>query len=333
MVDDVVQSIVRRLLLLVLVLSGCRPALEFNSSNMTPDQMLNRATLVFVGTIESQTFINWPMSPVPGEHSRFWMVLLRRVRVEAIARGAEPNNVIDVYEIFWTGGANGDWNATQNGGRYLFLVRKEGGRYHVVRDWWRSIFDVGSGKHDRFPLNDSHSIWERFALLQYWVQPGWRPSFPTWTHNDPGMALGLWRQVKILRGLSRHSDPELRASACKALFLKGRSQDECYETLQSERRSDELELSRRWEGDAAQRWAIDLATKHQSFVMDELRLFTTVNNRKMREHFCAEFQRAFPGDKDNGCPADKPPPATMVTADGDVQMDSNTTWSPSRRAR
>jgi hypothetical protein len=58
--------------------------------------------------------------------------------------------------------------------------------------------------------------------------------------------------------------------------------------------------------------------------MDGARLFTAVSNRSLRTRFCREFQRRFPDDRDNGCPADRPPPATIVTKDGDVPL--NGSW-------
>src|ERR1700730_4940436 len=168
---------------------------------MTADQLLNRATLVFIGTIESQTLVNWPFLQTPGEDASRWGVLDRRVKIEAIARGTEQQKLIDVYEIYGKGPASGDWNDTESEGRYLFLVRREGNRYHVVRDWWRSVFPIRSGKHDRFPLDASSPVWERVGLLQYWLQPGWIPEFLSEDHHiDPGNALGPWRRAKLLRG-------------------------------------------------------------------------------------------------------------------------------------
>ena len=41
-----------------------------------------------------------------------------------------------------------NWNSTHNGQRDLFLVRVENQRYHVVRDWLRSIYPVtAAGPH------------------------------------------------------------------------------------------------------------------------------------------------------------------------------------------
>jgi len=319
---------------MVLLLTGCGPGLQFDKSpTMTAGQMLDRATLVFVGVIERQIFVNWPFLTVPGEDSNNWRVLNRRVRVEAIALGKEPRKVIDVYEIFAIGGATGDWNSTQNDGRYLFLVRLENGRYHVVRDWWRSIFPIGSGKHDRFPLDSSRTVWERAALLQFWVGSGYRPAFPANNHLDPGRALGRWRLSKLLRGLLRHPDPRLRLAACETLLLWGRSQDECYDQLDPRRRTqrgeywngvvpaDEWSGNRSWEKELALRdWESLLARKTDAGIIDEMKLFTTVNNRELRQKFCQLFQQEFPNDHDNGCPADQPPPATIVTEDGDIPL-------------
>jgi hypothetical protein len=129
---------------------------------MTPEYMLDRATLVFVGVIEHQTYESWPgfqaYRPVDEEDQRWigcWRVLRRQVRVEFVIRGSESRKVVPVYEISWTCGATGDWNATGDGERALFLVREENGRLHVVRDWHRSIFPVTTGLKTRLPLNES----------------------------------------------------------------------------------------------------------------------------------------------------------------------------------
>ncbi len=43
-----------------LLLAGCGPGLEFNPSEMTPEQMLNRSSHVFVGVIKRQQIDSWP---------------------------------------------------------------------------------------------------------------------------------------------------------------------------------------------------------------------------------------------------------------------------------
>ena len=57
-----------------------------------------------------------------------------------------------------------------------------------------------------------------------------------------------------------------------------------------------------------------------SQAINELRLLTTINNFALRQEFCVKFQRRFPQDNENGCPADRPPPATVVTQDGDIPL-------------
>jgi hypothetical protein len=53
---------------------------------------------------------------------------------------------------------------------------------------------------------------------------------------------------------------------------------------------------------------------------DSRRLLTTVNVRELRAKICRLYEREYPGDKDTGCPADRPPPATIVTEHGDVPL-------------
>jgi hypothetical protein len=313
---------VRWLLAAVLWLSGCGSGLQFNVQNLTADQLLDRATLVFTGTIERQTLVNWPFLRVPGQDAAEWRVLDRRVRIEVVARGQENRKLIDTYEI--TSGAGR--NLTENQHRYLFFVRPEGNRYHVVLDWKRCIFPIESGKHDRLPLDDSRSLWERIALLQYWVQPGWSPAFlRDNSAMDPGRTLGQWRRAKLLRGLLHHPDSRVRVAACDSLIRWGQAQDECrtppsayYNGLEP---SEEWRWNRRWENTFSRNeWKPSLSRKNDPGAMDYLKLFTTINNRQLREEYCRLFLREFPNDHDNGCPADQPPPATIVTINGDVPL-------------
>jgi hypothetical protein len=324
----------RWLLVTALLLTGCGPGLKFDKSQMAADQMLDRASLVFVGVIERHIVLSWPFLSIPGEDSKYWRVVDMRVRIEAIARGEERRKVVDVYEFVWVGGTSGDWNLTQDNHRYLFLVRLENGRYHVVRDWWRSIFPIGSGGHDRFPLDSSRPLWERATLLQLWVAPGWNPGMIVGgAHLDPGQALGPWRLIKLLRGFLRYPDGRLRVAACESLLIWGRSQDECYDQLDSGSiiqrgtywngvsPAEEWSGNRRWEKEfAEQDWERLRASKNDRVTLDEMKLFTTVSNPEVRRKFCRLFGAEFPDDHDNGCPADQPLPATIVTADGDVPL-------------
>ena len=130
---------------------------------MTPQDQLSRARLVFIGVIQKHQFDSRPFFHlnIPGDdpsNAKYWKVLRREVRVETVLRGVEPRKLVDVYEIFWTGGTTGNWNSTHDGDRDLFLVRVENRRYHVVRDWRRSIYPVTSGPHSRMPLDESHPL-------------------------------------------------------------------------------------------------------------------------------------------------------------------------------
>ncbi len=302
---------------------GCGPGLVFNQSqDMTRDQMLARADHVFVGVIENQAYETWPFLHVPGQETRNWRVLRRRLRVEMVLRGAEPRRSVDICEISWIRGTSGDWNSTQDGERDLFMVRIENGRYHVVRDWWRSIFPLYSGKHDRLPLDDSHPFWERIGLLSWWLGEG--HSQGSLYRHDPGSALGLWRTAKIARGLLRNPEREMRVEGCQTLVFIGRFQDDCWDQLSPEDRatwSDHgVSPAERFvhadEGHAMDQWDWAVATND----IDTMRLLTTANRPHLRREFCRLFARRFPNDHDNGCPADRPPPATIVTQDGDVPL-------------
>src|ERR1017187_567231 len=89
----------------LMLLSGCGPGLVFNSSNfMSPDEMLARASHVFVGVIQKHEFESWPffrlrtLGADPFD-PKYWRILRREVRVEMVLRGVEPRKVINIYEI------------------------------------------------------------------------------------------------------------------------------------------------------------------------------------------------------------------------------------------
>ncbi len=283
--------------------------------------MLDRASHIFIGVIEKQEFENWLFLRVPGDNSSYWKVLRRKVRVENVLRGVEPRKTIDIYEIFWTGGASGDWNLTQDNRRYLFLTRIENGRYHVVRDWWRSIFRIYSGKHDRLPLAENHPFWERIGLLTWWPRQEQDLGDPN--RMDPGQSLGLWRTAKLARGLVRNPERGTRVFGCQVLILMGQWQDECWEQLSQEDRAiwsehglipaDQIPQGN--QGYAMKEWVRAAGSD-----TDMMRLLTTVNNPALRRQFCRLFTQRFPADHDNGCPAAQPPPATIVTEDGDIPL-------------
>jgi hypothetical protein len=315
-----------------LILASCS-RLERNTGEMTPEQILQRSTHLFIGVIEKHEFPNRLLFRVSGEDAGRWKVVNMRVHLEMVLRGSESRPVVDVYEAFPTGGVTGDWNSTQNNRRYLFPVRLENGRYHVVRDFLRSIYPVYSGRHSRLPLDDSRPFWERFALLQWWVQPDHSHAFGQTMHTDPGWVLGTWRMAKVLRGLFRHPDSEVRLAACEDLLHMSSAQDECWNTLSSRDQQslnqfwnvipaqDSWNQNRSFERRARQIWdSIGASAKLSSDEIDELRLFTTINNSQLRWEFCKRFQERFPQDTDNGCPADRPPPATIVTQDGDTPL-------------
>jgi len=305
------------------------------SRSQSRDEMLSRASHVLIGVIESHNWESWPFFrvSVPSDvgEAKYWKVLRRRLRVETVLRGSESRKSIDVYEVFWTGGASGDWNATHDGERALFLVRVEDGYYHVVQDWSRSIFTVTSGSHSRLPLDDSRPLWERIALMN-WLIPrsdtAMRITYPYFRLNDPGGALSLWRTVKLLRGLLRHPSAGVRVPACRELLVfVGWGQDECWEMLSDEERthlhdggyfccsSAQVAQSRAKDQERGAAWLWQTYTDRE-----QRRLMTTMNNRQMRAEFCRSYDLEYPGDKDTGCPADLPPPATIVTEDGDVPL-------------
>jgi hypothetical protein len=199
------------LILAAVILTGCDYGFTFHPEQMTPDQMVERADLVFIGVIEGQHLDSWPFFVAPGsggEGKNYWRPLRRRVRVETVVKGSNPGPEIDIYEIFWTGGATGNWNSTQESKRYLFMVRRESGRWHITRDYWRSIYQVRSGYHARLPFDESRNLWERYALMNYWIGADQDGSLlgigDALFRANPGQKLGWWRQVKLLRGLLKH---------------------------------------------------------------------------------------------------------------------------------
>jgi hypothetical protein len=321
----------------VLLLHGCGPGLVFNSSpRMTTAEMLDRADHIFVGVIQKQEFEPWLffrlVAPhVDGGDRKYWKIARRQVRLENVLRGSESRNVVDIYEIYWTGGASGDWNFTQDGERDLFMVRVENGRYHVVRDWWRSIFPVTSGPHSRLPGDALRSLSERITLMNWWIEVGDTAAsitFPDFHYNDFGGALSAWREVKLTRGLLRHPSAKVRVPACRELLMGGWGQDECWDSLTD---AEKAELSGRGcfgcitagqIGADRQRTRARPASWWWEHYGDReiRRLLTAVNYPKLRSDICRLYTRDYPGDDDTGCPADRPPPALIVRENGDMPL-------------
>ena len=315
----------------LVVLAGCGHVFVLSQPR---DGVLSRASLVIVGVIEDHKLESWPFfrASVPTDAtSKYWKVLRRRVHVETVLHGSEKRRLIDVYEVFWTGGTTGDWNSTHDAERAIFPLRLEQGCYRVVRDWWRSIFTVTSGPHTRLPLDDSRPFWERVALMNWWIQRSdtdMRITYPYFTMNDPSGVLSLWRTVKLERGLVRHPSAGVRVPACRELLLlAGWGQDECWELLSDEDRVH-LHDSGYFCCSAAE--VAGWRTKNQERGAawwwqhyrdrEARRMLTAMNNRQLRAEFCRLYNLAYPGDKDTGCPADMPPPATIVTEQGDVPL-------------
>lgn len=147
-------------------------------------------------------------------------------------------------------------------------------------------------------------------------------------HNDPGGVLSEWRRVKLLRGMARHPSAKVRVQACRELLRFGTlGQDECWETLSEADKAhlsdggsisfseEQIAASRHKAREAGAmrlwRWYSDRESR---------RLLTAINDRHLRTEFCRYWADTYPGDLDNGCPADRPPPATIVTARGDVPL-------------
>jgi hypothetical protein len=252
--------------------------------------------------------------------------------------------VIDVYEIFWTGGTSGDWNFTHDGDRYLFLVRLENGRYHVLRDWWRSIYPVTSGSHPHLPLDDAHPFWERVALMNWWILDSDKDAeiaYPYFQYSDPGGALSPWRVVKLERGLVRHPSAAVRVPACRELLmLGGWGQDECWEMLSDADRAHLHDSGYRC-CSAAEIAATRLKIQRADPVAlwrtlpftgrESRRVLTAINNARLRFEFCRLWEHQYPGDRENGCPSDQAPPVTIVTEQGDVPLVGRWPLQQSRR--
>jgi hypothetical protein len=309
------------------------PPILLNPRDMSPMEMLTSASHVFVGVIQKHKLERSFAVVASGDRRdvRNWMVMRREVLIEAVLLGSESRKVVDVYEVFWTAGASGDWNSTHDDQRVLLLLRVERGRYRVVRDWWRSIFPVTTGRHTRLPGAESLPFWERIALMNWWVERSddtVRIAYPYFHYSDPGGALSLWRRVKLERGLVRHPSAAVRVAACRELLqLTGWGQDECWDTLSEADRAHlhdsgyvccsgqdiAADRSLRGSKDASWWWSEFLSR-------DERRILTTINHIRLRTELCRLYNSEYPGDLDTGCPATKPPPATIVTEQGDIPL-------------
>jgi len=165
------------------------------------------------------------------------------------------------------------------------------------------------------------------------VKPDRSRAFGNDHYTDPGRVFGQWREAKVLRGLLRHPDKDVRLAACEDLLHMSKAQDECWDSLPP---GDRMKLNKIWnalpakaswdqnrafESYAHAQWDKAAGDVTPSFyAINLLRLLTTINNPTLRREFCAKFQRRFPQDRENGCPPARTPPATIVTEDGDMPL-------------
>jgi hypothetical protein len=231
------------MLLAVLLLTGCSHGFHARVEKTPDEQLPARAELILIGVIQGQhldSFLYFRPDKIPdGDPPESWRPLRRRIRVDAVLKGSYTKSQIDVYEISWLGGGSLSWSAfnlTRDGERCVFLLRQEGGRWRVVQDFYRSIFPVSSESPTRLPMDASRSFWERFALMNFWIDRS-----TTEVRQGPGKffdftgALGPWRTKKLLRGLLRHPAPKVRVAACEEL---ARYSDECWQMLADPAASD-----------------------------------------------------------------------------------------------
>jgi hypothetical protein len=166
--------------------------------------------------------------------------------------------------------------------------------------------------------------------MNYWIERSdntARISYPYFSYHDPGGTISRWRAVKLERGLVRHPSAGVRVPACRELLLLGTGQDECWEALSDSDRThlhdsgyrccspDDIAAARRqMAGSSASWWW----TTHRD--REDRRLLTAVNHKQLRTEICHLYEHEYPGDRDTGCLADGPPPATIVSERGDLPL-------------
>ncbi len=169
--------------------------------------------------------------------------------------------------------------------------------------------------------------------MNYWVDSERTGYFSMFERmSDPDKTIGPWRKAKLLRGLLRHPQRNVRLAACRELMLGRR--DECARDLSE---IDVAELADAglsvqfvirakppdsdWERDRFDRLIHGVTgTGADRDRVDELRLSTTIDQPVLRHEFCQKFLAKFPHDTDNGCSPNNPFPATIVTENGDVPL-------------
>ena len=175
-------------------------------------------------------------------------------------------------------------------------------------------------------------ILERFGLLS--LRPGadWHPLMVWRGRLLHGFS--RWRYVRILRGFLRHPEIRLRVAACEQLLDQRMALDECWEQFDFVERSAFSNNAETYERLSERRWFLEQAENEWISALrqqekgdrlweipyDKLQLLTTINDPALRRLFCKKFLGRFPHETEHGCPADRPPPASIVTDDGDVSL-------------
>jgi hypothetical protein len=287
-------------------------------NNTSIDDMIRNAPIIVIGKVLSEDWVG----PLVDQQWRLFEV---RVAVENLIRGNLNDSFLTFYFYSSWGAAVANSNTLHVRGRYVLFLMRDQGVLRAVEDQRRTSIQVPSGRHRSLPLTSDRPLTERIGVLLMTPGEEFRPSY-----FGAGLLLaapfaqqhlGRWRTVKILKGLLASPYRAVRIGACEELTRRFFGQDDCWNTLDVDDGSDfrwhygiippmvsrrvhqnhqmeTQDADRWWQSWIAQRWY----TKAE--LLDELRLLTTDNDRRIRRRFCGLLQEKFPDETDSGCGVD-----------------------------
>ena len=293
------------------------PLILRNTSSV--DDMIREAPIIVIGKVVSE---HWT-GPLMNQH---WQRMEVKVAVENVIRGdVNDDSILTFYFNFYafaTIRSNANWLYVD--GRYVLFLMKDRGVLRAVEDERQTNIGVPSGRHRDLPLSSERPLAERIGVLL--LTPGEDINPPSFSngllHAEPytRQHLGRWRTAKMLRVLLASPYRAVRVGACEELSLGFVNQDSCWNTIDVGDGSDFRwhygiipPISSRWihrrhlmRTKDPQRWLesppwVPPGTDAKAALLDEFRLFTTDNDRRIRKRFCEFLSEKFPGEMDSGC--------------------------------
>ena len=203
---------------MLVMLTSCGPpefGPEIGPGPLPIKDLVRRADVVVVGTITSQVIV---ATPIPGK----CLFLTRaNVAVESVLRGDVGADSLAYYYFDTWCATSGPVDLPRSGTRSIFFLRKDGGHWRPIGDYWRNRIPVLSGRHARNAFS-GEPIGEAIAKVLLTTGEDCRPDeLVEALSTTPRFAavglLGAERTSQLMEPLLNYPDAHLRVAACAAI--------------------------------------------------------------------------------------------------------------------